>query len=567
MTVDPNKYVVLDVETNGLSSERDDLLSVSFYRPDTQLMYNRFLPLELNTNVKTTSVNGITEEIIKNCKALSQDEVDQIIINFELKERTILTYGNLDRHFIKGYFKRHRLKGFDSLLFYNFKHDIISSSFSEGNITKDNLCRLFEIPHVTEIHSGQNDCYLEWQLFQKLDGRKLLITDNKVFFINDDYYIPASFLKDYPNFKYYATDLPTVKMNATNIKTFSISDEGIKKFPTNFNGVVIEHLINSMLKAKKEDAVEFLLRNKSKCQYIGNLPSITETVYLNFDPNGMVSAVDEKNKELGEELNRFLEIIKNQITPIVGFIKDEIFCGEQIHSQELVVHDDYKVLAVCDLSSSGAVLEIKTSYNDLEEYKEQLFYEAKGRNCYLLQTGWVFSPKRQLDINIYKIEFSPVVRKPGGLSQELRKMYFQERIRNKKLMIVAYESRSSPITVRCTDCGYQWEASSYYLLNDSRCPNCDESKQKEREKKEAKKARKTKEEILLEKEVVYNQKLLKRSNNSIYAYGFQGSNQPINAICLICNNKWISRADHLLERPYCIKCKMLLKQPHSNKKN
>lgn len=185
----------------------------------------------------------------------------------------------------------------------------------------------------------------------------------------------------------------------------------------------------------------------------------------------------------------------------------------------------------------------------------------------MLQTDWFFSPKRQLDINIYKIDFVPVERKPGGLSRELRQMYFQERIRNKKLMIVAYVCRSSPITVRCTECGYQWEASSYYLLNDSRCPNCDKSKQEEREKKESKKVRKTKEEILLEKEVVYNQKLLKRSNNSIYAYGFQGSNRPINAICLICNNKWISRADHLLERPYCAKCKMQLKESRSYKKN
>ena len=60
--IDKSKYVVLDVETNGLSSLRDNLLSISLYRPDTEDSYSRFLPLELQKDVYTTYINGIKNE-------------------------------------------------------------------------------------------------------------------------------------------------------------------------------------------------------------------------------------------------------------------------------------------------------------------------------------------------------------------------------------------------------------------------------------------------------------------------------------------------------------------------
>ena len=63
--IDKSKYVVLDVETNGLSSMRDDLLSISLYRPDTEDFYSRFLPLELQKDVYTTYINGIKKRDLK----------------------------------------------------------------------------------------------------------------------------------------------------------------------------------------------------------------------------------------------------------------------------------------------------------------------------------------------------------------------------------------------------------------------------------------------------------------------------------------------------------------------
>ena len=176
--INAKDYVVLDVETNGLSSLRDDLLSISIYKPDDKKTYDRFLPLELSNNVETTHINGITPEMLKNKLPLTQEEFDEIVKDFELEKRKILIYGNIDEKFIKNYLKRKKIKGFDKLEFYNFKHNIISSRFSEGNITKDNLCRIYGIENTQEIHIGLNDCILEWQLFKKMDGNKIIIINN-----------------------------------------------------------------------------------------------------------------------------------------------------------------------------------------------------------------------------------------------------------------------------------------------------------------------------------------------------------------------------------------------------
>ncbi len=61
-----------------------------FFKPDDKKEYSKFLPLELNRKIVTTNINGITDKDLIGATALSQDEFDYIVDEFELEKRTIL---------------------------------------------------------------------------------------------------------------------------------------------------------------------------------------------------------------------------------------------------------------------------------------------------------------------------------------------------------------------------------------------------------------------------------------------------------------------------------------------
>lgn len=481
MSVIASQYVVLDVETNGLSSLRDDLLSISIYQPDTQRLYNRFLPLDLNRDVYTTNINGITKKDLKKATHLSQDEVDTLIEEFDLLNRTILTYGSIDEKFIKNYFKRKGLCGYEKLHFFNFKRNIISSRFSSGNISKDNLCRLYGIDNVQELHTGANDCLLEWELFKKMNNNKLLITHDEVFEFNNDYIVPASYLATYPNFKYHTQHLPRFKCSSKVVKKFELVSRKIKKFPTNFNGMIIEHLINTMLDAEKIDSSAFLIQNKSKLRYIGKLPSPYDEIYMHFNSDGTVSAVENKDRDLAEELNKFILLLKEEIVPLVDYIKKSIFKNKHILSQELVVHRDKNVLALCDLSNETAVLEIKTyGVVNFDKVVDQLFYESNGRDCYIMQIEWSMKEKKMTFI-ISKIKFEIDNSLPLN-SLESRIENFKNRIANKQVDVIEYVDSYSKVTLKCHVCGNTFSKSYKAMLKHSECPHCDPPKSERKSK-------------------------------------------------------------------------------------
>ena len=557
-SVDPSKYVVLDVETNGLSSVRDDLLSISIYKPDTEELYNRFLPLELNSKVVTTEINGIRTKDLIGLEPLSQEEVDEIIQTFELQKRTILTYGGIDEKFVVKYFQRHHLIGIDYFAFYNFKHEIISSRYSEGNITKDNLCKMYGIDNVQDVHSGSNDCVLEWKLFEKMNGHRLLITNSKVFEFNNEYVVPASYINTYPNLKYYLPELPTISCESKVVYSLAVPGKKLMKFPTTFNGMILEHLINSMLHVRQLHSEKELLENKKRLRYLGSLPSVIDVVPMVFNPDGSMSATRPQDKKLAKDINAVIKEMKSIFTPLISFIGDNVFNGEIINSQELVIHPDKKVLALCDLSTERSVLELKaSSFVSVQNYAEQLFYEARGRRCYVLLTDWSKFP-HELFYNIQEVSFSV---QEYVDPKQVRFEKAKERIETDSIELISFADVKSPVKLRCNNCGNEW-TTSYNLAKKKRpCPVCEPACKiiKERPRKKpvlSEQDKKLLEETKAKKKFTsFKEKIEERSSYTLTALSFKDSRSPAKVKCLKCGYEWEARADHLLDRPYCTHCK------------
>jgi len=554
--IDPKKYVVLDVETNGLSSLQNDLLSISLYRPDDGKMYDRYLPLELEKFIWTTYINGITEEMVKDKLPLNQEEFDSIINDFDLENRIILHYGNIDEKFIKNYLKRKKIEGFDKLKFYNFKHDIISNRFSEGNITKDNLCKIYNIDNIKIIHSGLNDCILEWKLFEKMNGNKLIVIGNCVYEFNNNYIIPVSYLQNYTNFKYQIKNFPSISYELQKIKEITINSPEIKKFDTNISGMTIEHLINTLLNVedKNKETMLFQAENRNKLKKIGELPSSLHTIPVLMNNDGTITAINKEDSRIVEEINSATEAIKNGITPLIDFIKHDIFNDKHIMSQELVINKEDNVLAKCDLSTDDKIIEIKGYNIDVEKMKYQLYYEANGREIYILQTFWRANLREGLKFVIYRVRTTETVRKTPDRSKSLHKRIkdFEIKLNNKNLEVLEYTNSESEVKLRCKKCEYEWVTSYRKIMKNHSCPNCEQIKIKRYETKPRVLSQEEKSKLKLE---IYQEKLTEKTNGRLIAVNYHGAKEKLTVGCIDCGYVWKIRADHLLERPHCPNCR------------
>jgi hypothetical protein len=311
----------------------------------------------------------------------------------------------------------------DSLKFENIKNRIASSSYTTGNLTKDNLCNALGIEGVSEIHSGVNDCYLEWQLFEQFVCDKLLIKNNYIYKFSEDYVIPASYLTSFPKLAEFANvDVPKLSYQNSLLYEYYLPPKltkRIRKFPTNISGISIENIINSMIGAKECDNRDFLNANNKKLKIIGELPSEYEEIPVIKREDGTLKSLDPQYEEYIRAVNETSNVIRSGIAEVIDYIREKIFANKEIRTQEISFTENHRVLALCDLSSDDAVLEIKT-FDIFNSYKtenviRQMYYQKGDKELYAMSIIFDFSytKKRErrlgnLIFRVYKVEIEKV---------------------------------------------------------------------------------------------------------------------------------------------------------------
>jgi len=338
------------------------------------------------------------------------------------------------------------------------------------------------------------------------------------------------------------------------IKTIKIVPTKIIKFATNISGMTIEHLINSLLDAedKNNETQLFQLKNKSQLRYIGELPSKIHNIPIIMNNDGTITALNDIDKKIVNDVNEVTEIIKTEIRPLIEYIKHDIFDDKHIMSQELIINEKDNVLAKCDLSTKDKVLEIKGYSVDVEKIKYQLYYEANGRDIYILQTFWKTNLKQGLEFVIYKVIPSTGDKKSAVSQDRIMKRQRQiiNRINKKEIEVLEYIDINNGIKLRCKKCGMEWSI-KYKKTNEKiKCIYCNNKKIVQQLKKT------TPEEKNRMKQIIYQERITEKSNGKLLVINYNGSREYLSVGCTICGNVWKIRADHLLERPYCPKCKL-----------
>jgi DNA polymerase-3 subunit epsilon len=166
--VNMKNYVVIDLETTGLSPARDDIVELSAVRfkdfepSDT---YSTLVYPENGINYQASLVNGITEDMVEDAPRI--DDVAGEFLDFVLKDRIVVGQNiDFDLRFLRS----------NGIVISRDRHDIYDTMHMArkhlcggevNNHKLGTLCKYYKIANK-DAHRGVGDCTATGRLFAKL---------------------------------------------------------------------------------------------------------------------------------------------------------------------------------------------------------------------------------------------------------------------------------------------------------------------------------------------------------------------------------------------------------------
>lgn len=162
-------YVVIDVETTGLSPERDEIIeigAIKVHEKHVESTFQALIKIERKIPKQISELTGLTDELLQ-VEGRSLKEVLLEFLSFVEGLPVVAHHGDFDYDFLRENCKRYELP-----LFSNRCVDTLSIAKRHvqevPNYKLETLLDYFNIS-VKRLHRSLDDCFATMQLYQKLN--------------------------------------------------------------------------------------------------------------------------------------------------------------------------------------------------------------------------------------------------------------------------------------------------------------------------------------------------------------------------------------------------------------
>jgi CRISPR-associated protein Cas2 len=162
-------YVVIDIETTGLSPDRDEVMEIGAVKVrerQVEATFQALLKIEGNIPQPVSQLTGLTDEVLQ-AEGRQLEEVLPEFLSFVEDLPVVAHNGDFDYAFLRAACEKNGLP-----LLSNRRVDTLSAAkrYIEQlpNYRLDTLVDYFNIP-VTRLHRSLDDCFATMQLYQKLN--------------------------------------------------------------------------------------------------------------------------------------------------------------------------------------------------------------------------------------------------------------------------------------------------------------------------------------------------------------------------------------------------------------